>query len=170
MKIEKKHIVAAVIAGVSITGAIAYLQYKKLMNYCIGFNKIRANKISQTNADIDVFINFKNQSDLKIEIESQEYNVYLNDAFLTKASNAKPQVIAPKSMSVIGINVRFNPSQAGKNILNVLLSGSGLSVRIDMKLKVKFWFFTVNIPYTYKTTLKELMAPSPTGSASVICK
>ena len=108
MKIEKKHIVAGVIAAVSITGALAYLQYKKLMNYCIGFNKIRLNKISSTNADIDVFINFKNQSDLKIEIQSQEYNVYMNDAFLTKASNAKPQVIEPKSTSVIGINVKFN--------------------------------------------------------------
>lgn len=170
MKIEKKHIIGGAIALVSITGAIAYLQYKKLMNYCIGFNKIRANKISSTNADIDVFINFKNQSNLKIEIQSQEYNVYLNDAFLTKASNAKAQVIAPNSMSVIGINVKFNPSQAGKNILNTLLSGSGIAIRIDMKLKVKFWFFTVNIPYSYKTTLKELMAPSPAGSTSVICK
>lgn len=170
MKIEKKHIVAGVIAAVSITGALAYLQYKKLMNYCIGFNKIRLNKISSTNADIDVFINFKNQSDLKIEIQSQEYNVYMNDAFLTKASNAKPQVIEPKSTSVIGINVKFNPSVAGKNIMNAVLSGSGVSIRIDMKLKVKFYFITVNIPYSYKTTLKEIMAPSAAPSPSVICK
>ncbi len=170
MKIEKKHIIAAFIAGVSITGAVAYLQYKKLMNYCIGFNRIKLNRINANQADFDVFINFKNQSDLKIEILSQEYNVYLNDSFLLNASNAEEQIIGPKSMSVIGINIRFNPSQAGKSILNTVLSAAVLSIRVDIKLKVKFWFFTVNIPYSYRTTLKELMTPGPPKSQSVVCK
>lgn len=170
MKIERKHIIAGVIGAVTITGALAYLQYKRLMNYCIGFNTIKVNKISTNLADFNVYINFQNNSDLKIEIKSQEYQVYMNNDFLIEASNSASQTIAPKSTSAIGINVRFNPEQAGKKVLNTLLSASSLSFRVEVKLKVKFLFFTVNIPYSYKTTLKELMAPSPGGSTSVICK
>jgi hypothetical protein len=35
---SKKYLIAGVIAMVTITGALAYLQYKKLMNYIIKVN------------------------------------------------------------------------------------------------------------------------------------
>ncbi len=170
MKIEKKYVIAFGLGVISIAAGAAYLQYKKLMNYCIGLNKIKVKTINADKADFDVFLNFKNQSNIKIEIESQEYNVYVNDKFITKASNSIKQTISPESTSVIGINVKFNPTQAGQNLLNVLLSLNKLVFKIDIKLRVKLWFFTVNVPFVYTTTIKELMAPSDAPKSTVKCK
>ncbi len=171
MKIEKKHIVAAGIAGVSITAAAAYLQYKKLMNYCIGFKSIKSNTLSMNKVDVNVFLNFKNNSNVKIEIVSQEYQVYFNDKPIIKASNYATQTIQKESKSVIGVNVQFNPSAIG-NVLNTVLSQSRVALKIEMKLKVKLWFFTVNIPYVYETTLKEILTPSAESKteSTMICK
>lgn len=169
MIVKKKHIIAGVIAVGSITAALAYLQYKKLMNYCIGFKSVKIKSLSEKFVDFDVFMNLKNMSDIKIEIVSQEYNVYLNDKFVTKASNSALQVIEPstveKPLAIVGVNIQFNPTEVygilKLNLRDLLVNRDKIKIKVDMKLKVKMWFFTVNIPYVYETNLKELMTPSP---------
>lgn len=163
---HKKYIIAGGIAVVSIAASAAYLQYKKLMNYCIGFKSVKIKTLTEQKVDFDVFMNMRNNSNVKIEIESQEYNVYLNDKFVTKASNAITQTIAPESLSVVGVNVQFNPKEVFSilklNFRDLLLNRDKIRIKIDVKLKVKLWFFTVNIPYVYETNLKEMTAPSQT--------
>lgn len=170
MKIEKKYLIAAGIGVVSITAGLVYLQYKKLMNYCIGFKSIKVNKLTGDNVDINVFLSFENKSDLKIEIENQEYDVYLNDSIITKAKNSATQTIQPKSVSAIGVNVKFNPTKSGQKLLDTILGMGKFVIRVDIKLKIKLWFFTVNVPYQYVTTLKELMTPSQTVEPKKTCK
>ncbi len=160
MKIERKHIIAAGIGVVTIAGAVAYLQYKKLMNYVIGFKALKINKVQSNNADFDLILNFTNKSDVAFNIESQVYDVYINDKQVSKAVNYKPQSINAKSTSPIAVNIKFNPEKTGQNILNIALSLKPVVIKVDMKLKVKLWFFKVNIPYVYTTTLKELLKPS----------
>ena len=73
MKINKAHVIIGAASLVTITGAILlYRQYKKLMNYCIGLNRIKVNGINQTSANLDLFLNFRNKSDVAINIISQE--------------------------------------------------------------------------------------------------
>lgn len=170
MKIEKKHVIAIGLGAVSLALGAAYLQYKKMMNYCIGLSMIKPKEITTKNFDADVFLNIENKSDIKLEIVSQEYNVFVNNKFITKASNAILQTVAPKSTSIVGVNVKFNPEKAGENILSAILSLGKITVKIEVKLKVKLWFFTVNIPYTYESTLSELMKPSATPSKNKNCK
>ncbi len=170
MKIQSKHIIVAGIGLVTITGALAYWQYKKIMDYCIGFNTLKVNKLTGKDGDIDIYLNFKNNSNLKLDILSQEYEVFINDKFIVKAENKNPQTILPVSMNVIGVKVKFNPEKAGINILNTILSLKPISFRVEVKMKVKLWFFTVNIPYTYVATLKDLMAPKAAPSTNVKCK
>jgi LEA14-like dessication related protein len=167
LQIKKKHIIAGVIAIGSIAAAAAYLQYKKLMDYCMGFKSLKINALTESNVDLDVFLNFKNNSTIKIDIISQEYNVYINDQFVTKASNAIKQEIQPESLSVIGVNIKFNPTDVYKilklNVTDLLLHRDKIKIKIDMKLKVSLWLFTVSIPYTYEATLKDMMTPSTTS-------
>lgn len=170
MKIEKKHIIAVGLGVICTAAGLAYWQYKKITNYCIGLNRIKPNKINAQIADFDLFLNFKNNSSVKIDILSQEYNVFVNNKFITKASNPNKQSIEPESMNIIGVNIKFNPTVAGQNLLDALLKMGNTVIKVDIKLKVKVWLFTISIPYIYQTSLKELMIPSTEPKKDVKCK
>jgi len=162
MKLEKKHYIAGAIALVTITGAALYLQYKKLMNYCISIKNVKINSLKLNNADFNLFLNFKNNSDLKINIVSQEYVAYLNDKEIARVSSPKEQIISPKSISEIAVNIVFNPSKLlgaiGDLAQNFALSPEKIVLKVKCKLKVKLYLFTFNIPYEYVTSVKDLMA------------
>jgi LEA14-like dessication related protein len=162
MKLEKKHYIAGAIALVTITGAALYLQYKKLMNYCISIKNVKINSLSLSKADFNLFLNFKNNSDLKIDIVSQDYTAYLNDKEIAQVSNPKAQIISPKSISEIGVNIVFNPSKllgtVGALAQNFAFSPEKVILKVKCKLKVKLYIFTFNIPYEYVTSVKDLMS------------
>ncbi len=161
MKIERKHIVAGAIALVTVTGAIAYLQYKRLMNYTLKLKSLKFKEFTKNVMSFDVFLNFKNNSDVKIDISKKIANVYLNEKFVTKIESFDPIVILPMGESVISTNVEFNPTQVlkliEKNYTDILLNPSKINLKVDIKLKAKLWFFNVNISETYKFTLKEIL-------------
>lgn len=167
MEIKKKYIIAGVIGAVTIAGALAYLQYKKIMNYVIKYKGSKVKKLSPTAIDVDLFLNFENKSDLKFIIKSQSYTVYINDIFVTKLVNYAPTTIAPKAFSVIGLNVKLNPEavlkQLGKTPLDFVGAPEKIKIKIDTKLNVSLWGIPISIPYVYDTNLKELTAPAPQG-------
>lgn len=158
----KKWLIVGGLAIISVALAAGYLQYKKLMNYVIKFKGIKIKTLSAKVFNFDLFINFTNNSDIKFDIIEQDYKVYLNDKFVTRLSNAGTTQILPKSTSVIGINVNFNPTEVlnllGKNIVTILSKPETVMVKIDVKLKVSLYGIKVSIPYVYTSTLKEMMA------------
>jgi LEA14-like dessication related protein len=160
MKIEKKHIVAASISLVTISGALLYLQYRKMMDYVITVKGAIVNSISLNLIDFTLNLNFQNKSTIGFIIESQSYDVYINDLIAAKLNNNTPVKIDPKSVSLLPLRVKLNPTQSLKNvqlnIANILLKPESVILKVVAKLKVKLWFFTVNIPYTYRTSIKDL--------------
>jgi len=160
MKIKPKYLIAGAIGLVTISGALLYLQYKKLMNYKITLNSAKIKKLSLDRIVIDLYLNFINYSTLKVEIVAQEYKVYLNNKFVADLKNYTKNTIEPKSTSVIGLNVDFNPkniiSALGKNALDVLANPESVILKVDAKLKVKFYGFEISIPYLFEDNLKNL--------------
>jgi LEA14-like dessication related protein len=160
MKIQKKYLIAGAIGVVTIAGALAYLQYKRLMNYVIKVSKVKVNKVSLNNIDFNLLLNFENKSDVSFAIKSQTYNVYLNNVFVAKIENQSTNFIKAKSTSLLGLNVKFDPSttikKLGVGTLDLLTKPDKVMLKIDIKLKVKIWMFTVNIPYIFKSSLKDL--------------
>ncbi len=161
MKIEKKYIIAGVLGVVSIALALGYLQYKRLMNYTIKFKGLRLKTLSAKQFVFDIFLNFTNDSDLKFDIVSQDYKVYLNDNFVTSLVNNSPITILPKSPTVIGVNVSFDPTKVlnilNRNYASILLRPETVKIKVDIKLKVSLYGFKVSIPYVYEDTLKALL-------------
>lgn len=168
MKIEKKYILAGVIGLVTITGALLYLQYKKLMNYVIKFKAIKVKSLTMNIINFDIFLNLTNNSNLAFDIVEQDYKVYLNDVEVTKMANKSVNHISAKktngidtSLSVVGVNVSFNPSVVlntlGKNWASILFHPESLRIRVVMKLKVSLYGVKVSIPYTYEGTLKSII-------------
>jgi len=162
MKIQKKHIIAGAIGLLTISGALAYLQYKKVIDYLITFKSVKIKKITAKEVDFDIFLNYTNKAKVGFNINTQKYDVYINDIFITSLINNAPTYIAPSSVSVIGLNIAFNPEDAFKKInktfASVLSNPEKIIIKIDSKLKVKIGVFAVNIPYVYQDTLKNMMA------------
>ena len=162
----KKWIIVGGLSVISFALGVAYLQYRKLMNYLIKLKGIKIKAISSSVFDFDLFLNFTNNSDLKFDIVGQEYKVYINDAFVTKLSNKGVINIFPKVTNTIGVNVNFNPTEVfrllGKNMSSILLSPEKITIKLDLKLKVVLYGITLSIPYVYLSNLKEMMAKPKT--------
>ena len=160
--INKKYLYAGAIGLVSISAATLYLQYKKMMDFVLSFNKVKINKITVTNIDFNLYLNYLNKGSVGFDIESQINEVYINNVFITKLTNNTPNKILPKSNNIIGLNISFSPKDAmnklGLSLLSITNQSQKIRIKIVSKFRVKFFFIHVNIPYTYESTLKEMMA------------
>lgn len=168
----KKYVIAGTIGLVTITGALAYLQYKKLMNYVLKFKGIKLNKISLTNLDFNIYLNFTNNSDVTFMILSQTYNVYVNNTYVTKVENSLPVSILAGQTNVIPLNVIVNPQdlyqKLGKSALTIAANSDKIIIKVDIKLKAKLWFFTVNVPYVFTSSLKDLMIKKDSSQTKTV--
>ena len=160
MKVQKKHIVMGAIALVSLSLAYAYKTYKDIMDYDLGFNGIKVKKLGLKEISFNVFLNFTNKSSQKIEIVEQTYKVFLNDKFVTNALNYSSNIIDPKSTSVLGVDVTFDPAKVLQvlkvSAADLLLLPEKQIMKVEMNLKVKIFGLKFSIPYIYTATIKEL--------------
>ena len=160
MKLEKKYLIAGLIGVVTIAGALAYLQYKKLMNYTIKLRNIVVRSANLSSLNFDLFLNFENKSSISFEILSQTYDVYVNDTLISKIKGKEIVKIAPKSVSVIPLKVNVKPStildKLGKDALSIIANFGNNRIKINIKLQVKLYGFTVNIPYVFESTINEM--------------
>jgi len=168
-----KYLLITLGVGAIIGGFYLYEQYNKLMDYCISPKKIKLNRFTRTQADIDVVLNFFNKSNLTIDLYEQEYNVYLNGSFVTKVSNSITQQIKAKAGSELAVKLQFNPEDAIKiaaaNIVELLTAPDTVKIVIATKLIAGVKGIKFPIKYDYKTTLKELMTTSEPNSSAQKC-
>jgi LEA14-like dessication related protein len=161
MKIEKKYIIAGALGVVSIALALGYLQYKKLMNYKIVFKNLKVKTLSPTNIAFDIFLNFTNKSSLKFDIIEQQSKIYINGKFVSDVVNNAVNTIEPNSTSIIGANISFNPttvlSSLNKSYASILINPSSISIKVDLKMKVKLYGIKISIPFVYEDTLKGII-------------
>lgn len=160
-KSYKIYWIAGSIAVVSILGALAYLQYKRLMDYCMSFRAVKVNRFSLNNLNFDVWLNFVNKSNVNFTIVSQTTKVYLNDRFVTTVSNKSPNIVRAKQSNVLGVNVNIDPKRVFQNIgisvFDMLKDVNKIRVKMDMKIRVKLYGITVPVPYVYEDTLAGMM-------------
>jgi len=161
MKNSTKYWIAGGIGIVSILGALAYLQYKKLMDYCIGFKAVKIRNISPNQLNFDIWLTFLNRSNITFTLVSQKYKVYLNDIYVTTLSNKATNIVPAKQTSELALNVDINPSAVlktgGLSFLKMLSDYKQITVKIDMKMRVKAFGLTFPIPYVYEDTLAGMM-------------
>ena len=158
--LKNKYIVAGAVSVFAL-GGLLYYEYKKLLNYSLSYSRIKVNSVESNKFDIDLFVNFKNKSAFKIEITNTDANIYLNNSFVSNIKNNVPQTIKPESTSELGFNVILSPEKLVKilkiNISDLLLHREKIIVKMDLKIKVKIYFFTINIPYIYQDNLKNII-------------
>jgi LEA14-like dessication related protein len=139
--------------GVAVLGILAYLEYKRLMNFELSFNSFKVNKINKDEIDANLYFNFLNKSSLPVDVLSQKYDIYINDIYITTATNQINNKVRPKATSVVGVNIKLTDWTkligSEKNLVSILSSLSSLNMKVVEKVKVKVLGIPYTIDYTY---------------------
>jgi LEA14-like dessication related protein len=139
--------------GVAVLGVLAYIQYKRLMDFELSFNSFKLNKLNKDEIDANLYFNFLNKSSLAVDIISQKYDIYINDIYITTATNQINNVVKPKATSIVGVNVRLTDwtklITSQSNLLSVLSSLTNLNMKVVEKIYVKVMGIPYTINYTY---------------------
>jgi LEA14-like dessication related protein len=161
MKLQKKHYIAGAIGLVTFTGAMAYLQYKRMMDYVVKVRKVDPKKVSAKLISLDMVIDYTNKGNVDIQVENTIANVFINDKPVTKIELKKSFVIKGSSTFPVSLNVQFNPSDVLNalkiNLVDVAINPQKINIRVDLVLKAKLWFFNINIKDKYVFNLKDLL-------------
>jgi len=139
--------------GVAVLGVLAYIQYKRLMDFELSFNSFKLNKLNKDEIDANLYFNFLNKSSLAVDIISQKYDIYINDIYITTATNQINNVVKPKATSIVGVNVKLTDwtklITSQSNLLSVLSSLTNLNMKVVEKIYVKVMGIPYTINYTY---------------------
>jgi len=160
-----KNILIAIGATLGIGGAYLYYQYRQLMGYKIKVKRIKVNKISLQDIDLNIYIAFKNKSSLEFTIVGEDITVFINGKQMAKVVNKAENLIKPNSVSMIGVNIVANYKSGldilGKSAADFLVNREKVAVKFDMNIDIRAYGMAFKLPFVYETNLKELMTPSP---------
>lgn len=162
MKVTKKQLIwGSVIAVLGVTGIWLAKQIKKIQDYTLEFKKIKVNSFSKEFLDFNVYYDYKNNSDIDINLSEQEYDVYVNGTFITTLTNYAENVLKAKSVSPLGFNVRLNLPDLDKklrvNYFKMIAQPKEVKLDVVMRWKVRLGFIKIPVKYTWKTDLKEIL-------------
>ena len=105
-------------------------------------------------------LDFENKSAIKFEIISQTYDIYFNNNFLAHLKGNTKVLVLPKGTSPLSLNVNINPTQALAKLqgdaLSIISNLANAKLKMDIKLQVKLYGVTINIPYIYETSIADM--------------
>lgn len=167
---KKVIIIAGVLAGV---GALAWYfksQANLLMQPCVNFVGYKIHKLNRERITIEVKMSIKNKSNFDIIINSYNFDVFMNGAYVTKISSKKATEIKTKSSTVLSLMIDIEPKK-NRDLANWdFLSRILLDIN-NIKLKIRgsvsagaLGISAKNVPIDIEMKLKEMM-PGPTNPA-----
>lgn len=162
MKITKKTIiVGGVVAILTATAIYLSKQIKKLQDFTLTFKKIKINTFNVSELDFDVFYDYKNNSNIDIKLTSQEYDIYINDVFITTMTNYAENNLKALSTSSLGFNLKLNLPDLDKKIrltyFNMVAKPKEVKIKVIMRWKVRLGVFKIPLKYIWNTNLKEIL-------------
>jgi LEA14-like dessication related protein len=142
------------------------LEFKKLMDYTIKFVKFQKVKISPQELIFDIFVELRNYSNLSLKLTSQNYDVYINNNFVTNVNTNVETVLEAKKSTQFPLRINVNPNDItkamGTNWALLLLTPEKVVITTVFKLKIKVLGITIPIKSKYSITLGEILnVPKP---------
>jgi LEA14-like dessication related protein len=163
---NKKYIIAGAIGLLTLTGAMAYIQYKKVMDFLIKVKGIKIRALSPTLINFDLLINLTNKANIGYTILNQKYKVFINNVEVSDLVSNYTAKVPAKGNVDLPVNVTIDPVKVVRVVktsyADMLLKPETIKVRIDYNLIVRvFGLFKPTIKSSYETTLKDIVAPKP---------
>jgi LEA14-like dessication related protein len=154
--------------GVVFTVGLAYLliQFKKLMDYTIKFSRFQKVKISPNELIFDIFVKLDNPSNLALTLTNQNYDVYINNSFVTNVNTSVQTTLKPKTNTEFPLRINVNPKDItkamGTNWAFLLLTPEKVVITTVFKVSVKVLGITIPIKNKYPISLAEILnIPKP---------
>ena len=170
--LTKKRIIIGTIVG-GLTASIVYLVWKikNLLKFDISFSKLKFRETSPKNISFDLGVNFKNTSDIEIILKKQQYDIYLNDVFITTIFANNEQVILPNNTSLINLKVNLNTVDildkikslgdgSLSSLLKLLANIKKQNLKIVFNFGVKLGLLTFPLKFTESAKIEEWGAKS----------
>jgi hypothetical protein len=107
-----------------------------------------------------IWYEYKNKANITITLATQEYDVYINNKYLTTLTSNIPSVLDGSKVSNILIDVNLTPADFKKldlNIAQVLVAPKSIEIKTIMKWKVKYGILKFPVTYPYIVNLKEVI-------------
>jgi LEA14-like dessication related protein len=153
----KLPLIVGITAGLVTLIGTSFVAYKwlskqvtNLQNYSTRISKVVVRKISLNEVSFDIFMFFKNNSDLTVTLAEQVYEVYANDIYITQFVNKAPNTLKAREESEIGMRITLDPaylvSKIGVNAATLIQDPKKVKIKILMKYKVSVLGIKVQIP------------------------
>jgi LEA14-like dessication related protein len=144
-------------AGVTVTTALwLKKQYAKLMKNTYDLKSFIIKKASLKEVTFGVVYAYVNNTDIDINLQAQEYKIYVDDRYITTIKSDIPVVLKANATSDIPLDITIDPKDMyykfQNNLVKALTQKQKLKIRMDSKFKVKLGIFTVTVPYPYEWT------------------
>ena len=149
------------ISALGIAGIYVGIGVKQLMSFCYNIVKYEV-KIDFDYIYLNLTLNFKNPSYLKIDIVGYDLDVYINNGYIGKTTSKKyvPLKTGAFSSIVIPAKIPYLKMKInGKEILNAFTEKRFADIFISLKGKFDGTVLGVaaHVPVDYKITLQEII-------------
>ena len=162
MKPETKRalwIGGGVVFAVGLT--LLLLEFKKLMDYTIKFSRFQKVKISPNELIFNIFVKLQNPSNIPLTLTSQNYDVYINNNFVTNVNTNVQTTLEAKKSTEFPLQINVNPTDItkamGTNWALLLLTPEKVVITTIFKVKVKALGITIPIKNKYPVSLAEIL-------------
>jgi LEA14-like dessication related protein len=164
-KTKKRLIIGTLIGSLILGGFILANQLKKIKKYSIKFNGLKFKELTAKKIIFDANFDFKNNSDLTINIKNQEYDIYINNIFITRIKSDVEQTILPETVSPLLVTIdldtplvlnRLKTLGDGSisSLLKIVSTFKEQDLKIVYKFGIKFGFLTIPIKFSYNDKIK----------------
>jgi len=165
MKNKKILVIGAILGSLAIGAIFIALKIKKLLKYSIKFKGI---KFTETNSKKIVFnanFDFKNNSDITLNVSNQEYDIYLNNIFMTTVFSEEEQIILPNAISPLSVTIDLTTKDvlskikslgdgSVSSLLKILTSLKEQDLKIVYKFGIKFGLISIPLTFSYNDYIK----------------
>lgn len=133
-------------------------QVDLLTETCFKMGKVKAIKLGLTETVLGISVMLKNLSKVKLRINKQVYNVYLNDVFVSQIVSENAIELTSNEEKVLDLTSTFNPKAVLKNATGDIIFGfNELTLKVKMELTFDLKYINWTIKYTYQDKVKNLI-------------
>lgn len=137
-------------------GYFLFNEIKKLKESKFKFSHFETKKLTFKEINTIIFFSIFNNSKLKLNILEQTYIILFYNEKIGIVNKEEKISLLPQQENNIFLNINFSPKKLLKNLPETLLTDEN-NLLIKSKIKLKVLFFSFNVYFDFKTSLKKLI-------------
>lgn len=164
--LKKTIIISGILGGLTVFSYLIYRQVLKVIKFTIKPKSIKSLGVNNRMLNLIVTMGVNNPSEMKFILKEQEYDVYINDVFITRLENKDSQIIYPMATSNLSLNLNVNLNELISKLdyisgvsfadkLNIIANLKNQRLKLVSKLSIKYGVLpSIPIETEYENTFK----------------